>query len=555
MSDPTNYYAVAATLLKDIPTGQNINTALYVVTARSEDEARGIAIRKMKESLPDHSLFHSVIVPIVEVQPSRRATMTRDDQLFDAVRPFLDAMASHKEVRAALASLPSAEGEYRSLRAANIARQAAWCPDQVPDLSFRGTELAGEVGEACNVIKKLERERLGWRGSRDTIEHLGEELADVVICADLVALSAGIDLSAAVVAKFNATSEKVGLHHRLAASPSAPTPHADHPDDLAVDRFAVAMKKKLALARANGRSGWDDPTQCSAEDLSRMLREHVEKGDPRDVANFCMMLDQRSEVISSAHVPTKDREIELLRAENLNLQDRMNEFVGPITDEERLEVIRLRTSYTSLLAQFEWACGLVTDMTGRDPRLPERDGDTAPAPRTDSEIVAQTNDVARIILRYIGTGYEVPSDHLFYEATDARSQKAWRAACQIMEHMTQTDAEDALSGLDAPTPTREAEQTSNALDAIVKESDDYYDAWLNGVMVKQGLPPLKSTREAVLEEAARANHTLIESLQEGLMTDAGLSDADRVGMNHQIVALEEAAASIRALAARQTEGE
>lgn len=101
------------------------------------------------------------------------------------------------------------------LRRANEARQAEWCPDQVPDLSFRGNELAGETGEACNVVKKLERERLGWRGSRATLEQLAEELADVVICADLTAMTAGVDLHAAVAAKFNATSEKVGLKTRL----------------------------------------------------------------------------------------------------------------------------------------------------------------------------------------------------------------------------------------------------------------------------------------------------------------------------------------------------
>jgi hypothetical protein len=62
---------------------------------------------------------------------------------------------------------------------------------------------------------------------------------------------------------------------------------AEHPDDVAVDRFAAAMKDKLAAARAKGRSGWQ---QCSPFVLSEMLRAHVDKGDPRDVANFCMML-------------------------------------------------------------------------------------------------------------------------------------------------------------------------------------------------------------------------------------------------------------------------
>lgn len=97
------------------------------------------------------------------------------------------------------------------LQAAHERRQEEWCPDQKPDLSFRGNEMAGEVGEACNVIKKLERERHGWRGSRSSTEELADELADVVHTAILVAITAGIDLEPRVVAKFNATSEKNGL--------------------------------------------------------------------------------------------------------------------------------------------------------------------------------------------------------------------------------------------------------------------------------------------------------------------------------------------------------
>ncbi|MBS7699198.1 MAG: MazG-like family protein [Chelatococcus sp.] len=104
-----------------------------------------------------------------------------------------------------------------ALRAANIARDAEWAPDVKPDLAFRGNELAGETGEACNVIKKLERERHGWVGSRATLTDLADELADVVICADLAAMTAGIDLSGAVVRKFNATSDKNGLATRMAA--------------------------------------------------------------------------------------------------------------------------------------------------------------------------------------------------------------------------------------------------------------------------------------------------------------------------------------------------
>ena len=77
------------------------------------------------------------------------------------------------------------------LHKANYARCKEWDPDTVLDLPFWGVELAGEVGEACNVIKKLERERLGLRGSRATIQQLSEELADCIICTDLVAIGYG----------------------------------------------------------------------------------------------------------------------------------------------------------------------------------------------------------------------------------------------------------------------------------------------------------------------------------------------------------------------------
>ena len=67
-----------------------------------------------------------------------------------------------------------------------------------------------------------------------------------------------------------------------------------HLDDIAVDQFAAAMKAKLAKKRIEGRGGWQD---MSAGELSQLLHEHVEKGDPLDVANFCMMLHQNRQAI------------------------------------------------------------------------------------------------------------------------------------------------------------------------------------------------------------------------------------------------------------------
>jgi len=72
----------------------------------------------------------------------------------------------------------------------------------------------------------------------------------------------------------------------------------DHPDDIAVDQFAIAMKAKLKRSRDfNGRDGWQDMT---ADQLSIMLLDHVQKGDPLDVGNLAMMLHQNGYNITPA---------------------------------------------------------------------------------------------------------------------------------------------------------------------------------------------------------------------------------------------------------------
>lgn len=82
------------------------------------------------------------------------------------------------------------------------------------------TATTGELGEAANVAKKLNRVRDGIPGNGDATpeqlkEQLAEELADTFIYLDLLAQSAGICLQDAVVAKFDKTSEKIGYRNEL----------------------------------------------------------------------------------------------------------------------------------------------------------------------------------------------------------------------------------------------------------------------------------------------------------------------------------------------------
>lgn len=155
---------------------------------------------------PERDEIELIIDSIVE--------MTGDDPNdYTATEVFAKGYVS---AGGALSIVPTVGDEaFTDLRQANIARQREWNPGEPLSLTYCTNELAGEVGEACNVAKKLERERLGIRGSRDTVKHFAEELADVVICADLAALREGIDLDAAIVEKFNKTSDNVGLKTKM----------------------------------------------------------------------------------------------------------------------------------------------------------------------------------------------------------------------------------------------------------------------------------------------------------------------------------------------------
>lgn len=82
---------------------------------------------------------------------------------------------------------------------------SAWC-----------NAVCGELGEAANLIKKIERGDFTLEEAR---EALGKEFADIATYLDILAMRAGIDLGEAIVGKFNEVSERVGSSVRIAALP------------------------------------------------------------------------------------------------------------------------------------------------------------------------------------------------------------------------------------------------------------------------------------------------------------------------------------------------
>lgn len=118
---------------------------------------------------------------------------------------------------------------FLRLASANRARCETAFMQEITDWSPTdwACAMAGECGEACNLIKKLRRQgefptdldkiNIHELSAEQAVlvEQIGHELADVVIYADLLAQRLGIDLGAVTIEKFNIVSDRVRSEVRL----------------------------------------------------------------------------------------------------------------------------------------------------------------------------------------------------------------------------------------------------------------------------------------------------------------------------------------------------
>jgi NTP pyrophosphatase (non-canonical NTP hydrolase) len=109
----------------------------------------------------------------------------------------------------------SLEIDLSILRRANRRRQEEWDLNGVITVEYSAIELAGEIGELLNVVKKISREKMGLRGSRATTKDLEQEFGDALITLDLLAMRMNVDLTLALRKTFNAKSAELGLNTKI----------------------------------------------------------------------------------------------------------------------------------------------------------------------------------------------------------------------------------------------------------------------------------------------------------------------------------------------------
>jgi len=99
---------------------------------------------------------------------------------------------------------------FEELRKQNIAR----CHDVYPKTGTIAPErLAGllsvQIGELCGLLKSLQAAEVL------DVHHTGQEIAEAIICADVLCWRLGISLKDAIVERFNENAEKHGSAVRL----------------------------------------------------------------------------------------------------------------------------------------------------------------------------------------------------------------------------------------------------------------------------------------------------------------------------------------------------
>lgn len=270
---------------------------------------------------------------------THRSLMNKSkDDLARWVLHLLDCRDENERVRVQrVVDLLEANNSYQQIaRDARAALKARF--DLVAHL-HRQREFSlktfGPGARTAGVVDHIRKELIEIEADPTDVK----EWIDVVILAFDGAWRAGFEPSEiveAIVAKQTRNENRRWPDWRT-ADPDKAIEHdrsdEQHPDDLAVDRFAAAMKAKLQWERKErGRSGWQE---MSAEALSRILFEHLPKGDPVDVANLCMMLSLNGQRIVDA--PEGQQE-ESLKAKRLT--EKFAQLVrGPGAPEGRQEAV------------------------------------------------------------------------------------------------------------------------------------------------------------------------------------------------------------------------
>lgn len=116
--------------------------------------------------------------------------------------------------------------EFRDLgviSAINLSRALRWHKGGLEEWSISdwACAMAGEAGEACNAVKKLNRidkdvqQAAGPQTREAALAAIEQEIGDTFLYLDLLAQRCGLDIATAIAKTFNRVSVREGFPERI----------------------------------------------------------------------------------------------------------------------------------------------------------------------------------------------------------------------------------------------------------------------------------------------------------------------------------------------------
>jgi len=113
--------------------------------------------------------------------------------------------------------------DFKIVSKVNHDRALVWHPGGLNHWSISdwAVAFAGEAGEVCDAIKKLNRLRDGIQQANshgDLTQHyeaIANEIGDAYLYLDLLAQALGMDIEECIKQTFNRVSVREGFEHRL----------------------------------------------------------------------------------------------------------------------------------------------------------------------------------------------------------------------------------------------------------------------------------------------------------------------------------------------------
>lgn len=262
------------------------------------------------------------------------------------------------------------------------------------------TAIVGELGEAANVAKKLNRVRDGIPGNKENADALREklrrELGDVFVYLDLLAQSLGFSIGTAAVEVFNAKSAELGSPFLIDAAHAADASQIAQMRSELKDAHQLYDEGKALVAALSAQVEqlmgvlYDISVSLANTPRSRVTLESAIEMTRHDVQNLVNRLAE------------SDAEVEQLRQEKdayrrdfeaeLAGNGEMRRRLGAHEDETMFAFVdRLENEHAALRQQVESLQGVIANLLSD---LPETWGDKVQHGRIELLIDAEAIDAA-----------------------------------------------------------------------------------------------------------------------------------------------------------------